>query len=273
MADLNLDPEGLDRYARHVVMDDVGPDGQARLLDSSVLVVGAGGLGSPVIQYLAAAGVGTLGFADPDVVERSNLQRQVIHGEADIGRPKVDSAREFVGDLNPDVTVHTHELRVGSDNVEGLLSDYDVVVDATDNFRSQYLLNDACALAGVPLSQGSVLRFEGQVTTFSGEPDAPCYRCVFPEAPPEGTVPNCATAGVLGVLPGTIGCIQATEAVKQVLGVGESLSGRLVHYDALELTFDTVPIQQSPDCPVCGTGGIETIGEVTYDGRCSIDAD
>jgi molybdopterin/thiamine biosynthesis adenylyltransferase len=273
MAELNLDAEGLDRYARHVVMDDVGPEGQARLLDSAVLVVGAGGLGSPVVQYLATAGVGTLGIADPDAVERSNLQRQVIHGESDVGRSKVDSARAFVADRNPDVDVDAHETRVTAGNVEGLLADYDVVVDATDNFATRYLLNDACALAGVPLSQGSVLRFEGQVTTFPGDPGAPCYRCVFPEAPPEGTVPDCATAGVLGVLPGTIGCIQATETAKQLLGIGESLSGRLVHYDALDLVFETVPIQQAPDCPVCGEGGIETVGEVTYEGACSIDGD
>jgi len=271
MAD--LDVEGLDRYARHVVMGDVGPEGQARLFDSSVLVVGAGGLGSPVIQYLAAAGVGTLGIADPDVVERSNLQRQVIHGEADIGRPKVDSVRSFVEAHNPDVAVRTHETRVTSENAAEVIADYDVVVDGSDNFPTRYLLNDACALAGVPLSQGSVLRFEGQVTTFSGDHGAPCYRCVFPEAPPEGTVPNCATAGVLGVLPGTIGCIQATEVMKQVLGIGESLSGRLVHYDALELTFETVPVRQSPDCPIRGEGGIETVGEVVYEGRCSIEAD
>jgi adenylyltransferase/sulfurtransferase len=272
MTDLNLSAEGLDRYARHVVMDDVGPDGQARLLESSVLVVGAGGLGSPAIQYLAAAGVGTLGVADDDAVERSNLQRQVIHGESDLGRPKVDSARAFVAELNPDVDVHTHETRVASDGVEGLIADYDVVIDATDNFPTRYLLSDACALAGVPCVHGSVLRFEGQVTTFAGDPGAPCYRCVFPEAPPEGTVPNCATAGVLGVLPGTIGCIQATEAAKLLLGIGESLSGRLLHYDALELTFETVPVRQSPECPVCGEDGIEAVGDVTYEGQCSIDA-
>jgi adenylyltransferase/sulfurtransferase len=273
MTELNLDAEGLDRYARHVVMDDAGPEGQARLLDSSVLVVGAGGLGSPVIQYLAAAGVGTLGIVDPDAVERSNLQRQVVHGEDDIGRPKVDSARAFVAELNPDVAVHTHETHATSGNIEELIADHDVVVDATDNFPTRYLLNDACTLAGVPVTHGSVLRFEGQVTTFSRGSETPCYRCVFPEAPPEGTVPNCATAGVLGVLPGTIGCIQATETVKQLLGIGESLSGRLLHYDALELTFETVSVQQSPDCPVCSEDGIESVHEVTYEGQCAVGAD
>jgi adenylyltransferase/sulfurtransferase len=268
----NLDAEGLDRYARHVVMDDVGPEGQARLLDAAVLVVGAGGLGSPAIQYLAAAGVGTLGVADPDVVERSNLQRQVIHGENDLGRAKAESARVFVEGLNPGVEVRTHETRVTRENVGGLIAGYDVVVDAADEFPTQYLLNDACALAGVPLSQGSVLRFEGQVTTVSGEPGDPCYRCVFPEAPPAGTVPDCATAGVLGVLPGTIGCIQATETVKQLLGVGESLSGRIVHYDALAMEFETVPVEQSGDCPVCGEDGIGSVEAVTYEGTCSADA-
>jgi len=269
----NLDAEGIERYARHVVMDDVGPEGQARLLDSAVLVVGAGGLGSPAVQYLAAAGVGTLGIVDPDVVERSNLQRQVIHGEDDIGRPKVESARGFVAGLNPDVGVRTHETRVTRENVEGLIAEYDVVVDAADNFPTQYLLNDACTLAGVPLSQGSVLGFEGQVTALSGDADDPCYRCVFSEAPPTGTVPDCATAGVLGVLPGTIGCIQATETVKQLLRIGESLSGRIVHYDALGVDFETVPIRQSGNCPTCGEGGIESVREVTYEGACSVDAD
>jgi molybdopterin/thiamine biosynthesis adenylyltransferase len=273
MAGLNLDAEGLDRYARHIVMDEIGPDGQARLLDSSVLVVGAGGLGSPVVQYLAAAGVGTLGVADPDVVERSNLQRQVIHGERDLGRPKVESARTFVAGLNPDVTVNTYETRVTKENVDGLVSGYDVVVDAADDFPTQYLLNDACTLAGVPLTQGSVLGFEGQVTTLSGDPDDPCYRCVFPEAPPEGTVPDCATAGVLGVLPGTIGPIQATEAVKQLLDIGETLAGRMIHYDALEMSFETVPIRRSPDCPACGEGGIESVQDLTYEGTCSTGAE
>jgi adenylyltransferase/sulfurtransferase len=268
----NLDAEGLERYARHVVMDDVGPEGQARLLDSAVLVVGAGGLGSPVVQYLAAAGVGTLGIADHDVVERSNLQRQVIHGEDDIGQPKVESARAFVAGLNPDIEVRTHETRITRENVEGLIAEYDVVVDAADNFPTQYLLNDACTLAGVPLSQGSVLGFEGQVTALSGDPEDPCYRCVFPEAPPAGTVPDCATAGVLGVLPGTVGCIQATETVKQLLGLGESLSGRIVHYDALGMAFETVQIRKSWDCPVCAEAGIESVREVTYEGACAVDA-
>jgi len=265
----DLDPEQLDRYSRHIIMDDVGPEGQARLLDTSVLVVGAGGLGSPVIQYLAAAGIGRLGIVDDDAVERSNLQRQVIHGDPDVGRPKVDSAREFVANLNPDVTVDTHQVRLTADNVEGLLADYDIVVDASDNFETRFLVNDACTLAGVPFSHGAIFRFEGQVTTFTG--GGPCYRCLFPEAPPEGTVPDCATAGVLGVLPGTIGCLQATEVVKLALDYGESLDGRLLAFDTAEMSVDEVPIAKRPDCPVCGDDPvIEGVGEASYEGQCSL---
>ncbi|WP_226012092.1 SAMP-activating enzyme E1 [Halomicrobium salinisoli] len=267
MAD--LDPEQLDRYSRHVIMDDVGPEGQAALLDARVLVVGAGGLGAPVLQYLAAAGVGTLGIVDDDVVERSNLQRQVIHGDDDVGRPKVDSAREFVAQLNPDVTVETHETRLDADNVDDLIADYDVVVDASDNFATRFLVSDACTLAGVPFSHGAIYRFEGQVTTFSGE--GPCYRCLFPEAPPEGAVPDCATAGVLGVLPGTIGNIQATEVVKLILGEGETLEGRLLVYDASRMSFEEVPVAPRSDCPVCGDEpAIEAVAEASYEGRCSL---
>ena len=273
MTGLNLDSTQLDRYSRHVIMDDVGPDGQAALLDSRVLVVGAGGLGAPVIQYLAAAGVGTLGIADHDVVERSNLQRQVIHGEADIGREKVDSAGEFVESRNPDVTVERIPERVTPDTVESLVADYDVVVDASDNFRTRFLLNDACTLAGVPLSHGAIYRFEGQVTTFTAADDSPCYRCLFPEAPPDGTIPDCAEAGVLGVLPGTIGTIQATEVVKLLLGHGDPLVGRLLVYDAAGMTFEEVTIRQNPDCPVCGSDPIESIKQVTYEDTCPIASD
>jgi adenylyltransferase/sulfurtransferase len=272
MTGLDLDAEQLDRYARHIIMDDVGPEGQATLLDASVLVVGAGGLGAPVLQYLAAAGVGTLGIADHDVVERSNLQRQVIHGDADVGRPKVDSAADFVAALNPDVTVEPHELEVAPDTVEELVDAYDFVVDASDNFRTRFLVNDACTLADVPFSHGAIYRFEGQVTTFTPG-DGPCYRCLFPEAPPEGTVPDCATTGVLGVLPGTIGTIQATEAVKWLLGVGETLDGRMVAYDAKSLSFDEVTVRPAPDCPVCGAEGIDSVDEVSYADSCAIGAD
>jgi len=272
MSNPDLDPETLDRYARQIVMDDVGPAGQAQLRGGSVLVVGVGGLGSPVTQYLAAAGVGRLGLVDGDVVERSNLQRQVIHGTDDIGRPKVDSAAEFVADLNPDVTVETHEITLGPDDATALIEDYDVVVDASDNFPTRYLLNDACALAETPLVHGAVYRFEGQVTTFDGS--GPCYRCLFPEAPPDGAVPDCATAGVLGVLPGTIGTIQATEAIKQLLGIGDSLVGRLLQYDARSLTTETIPFDARSDCPLCGENSeIQSLENVTYEDSCSVTAE
>ena len=265
----DLDPEQLDRYSRHIIMDDVGPAGQAALLDTSVLVVGAGGLGSPVLQYLAAAGVGRLGIVDDDRVERSNLQRQVVHADADVGRPKVDSAREFVADLNPDVTVDTHELRLDSGNAPELVADYDIVVDASDNFATRFLVNDACTLAGVPFSHGAVFRFEGQVTTFTGE--GPCYRCLFPQAPPAGTVPDCSTAGVLGVLPGTIGCLQATEVCKLAMDYGEPLDGRLLAFDAGSMSVDEVPIARNPDCPVCGDEpAIASVTDASYDGRCEL---
>jgi len=265
---LDLDADQLDRYSRHIIMDDVGPEGQAALLDASVLVVGAGGLGAPVLQYLAAAGVGTIHIADDDVVERSNLQRQVIHGTDDVGRPKVDSAAAFIADLNPDVDVHTHETRVSRENAPDLVAGHDVVVDASDNFPTRFLLNDACALAGVPLSHGAVYQFEGQATTITGQP---CYRCLFPEAPPEGAIPDCATAGVLGVLPGTIGAIQATEVVKLVLDEGEPLTGRLLAYDAREMSFEFVPVAANPDCPVCGDDpSLDSVTDAEYSGACTL---
>ena len=273
MSDLDLDPTQLDRYSRHIILDDVGPAGQKDLLDAEVLVLGAGGLGAPIIQYLAAAGVGTLGIADDDEVELSNLQRQVIHGDDDVGRKKVDSAAEFVADLNPDVDVERHELRVTPDNIEELIDGYDFVVDGTDNFETRYLVNDACTLAGIPFSHGSIFRFEGQVTTFAGDDDSPCYRCLFPEAPPAGMVPNCATAGVLGVLPGTVGCLQATETVKHLMGKGESLDGSMLFFDALDMEFDKVEIPKQDDCPVCGDDpAIESVHDVEYTASCAIDA-
>jgi len=276
---LDLTPEQLDRYSRHVIMDEVGPAGQGRLLDAHVLCIGAGGLGSPVVQYLAAAGVGTLGIADDDVVERSNLQRQVIHGDPDVGRPKVESARDFVARQNPDIAVETHETRVTADNIEDLIGDYDLVVDGSDNFATRYLVNDACTLAGVPFVHGAILRFEGQMTTFeatvpTGDGDSgPCYRCLFPEAPEPGTVPDCATAGVLGVLPGTVGCVMATEAVKLVLDHGETLDGRMLFYDAEDMSFREIQVEPRPDCPVCQPGGVESVHEVSYEHTCSIAAD
>ncbi|MFB6075454.1 MAG: ThiF family adenylyltransferase [Haloarculaceae archaeon] len=266
---VDLDAEQLDRYSRHVIMDDVGPDGQGALLEASVLVVGAGGLGSPVLQYLAAAGVGRLTVVDDDAVERSNLQRQVIHGESDVGRPKVESAREFVADLNPDVSVTARETRLTAANAADLIDDHDVVVDASDNFPTRYLVSDACTLAGVPFTHGAVYRFEGQATTFPGT--GPCYRCLFPEAPPEGAVPDCATAGVLGVVSGTVGTLQATEALKLVLGTGDTLAGRLLVYDAARTSVETVPVERDPDCPVCGDDpAIQSVADATYEGRCSL---
>jgi molybdopterin/thiamine biosynthesis adenylyltransferase len=266
---LDLDADQLDRYSRHVIMDEVGPEGQAALLDSAVLVVGAGGLGSPAIQYLAAAGVGRLGIADGDTVERSNLQRQTIHGVDDLGRPKVESAAEFVAALNPEVAVESHETAVTAGNATGLVADYDFVLDCTDNFPTRFLLNDACVLADRPLSNGAVYRFEGQVTTF--EREGPCYRCLFPEAPDPGTVPNCAEVGILGVLPGVVGGIQATEAIKHLVGVGETLSGRLLVYDAAGMSFEEVPVRRDPGCPVCGEdAGVESVAEVEYQDSCAV---
>jgi adenylyltransferase/sulfurtransferase len=265
----DLTPEQLDRYSRHIIMDDIGPEGQASLIDTSVLVIGAGGLGAPVLQYLAAAGIGRIGIVDDDTVERSNLQRQIIHGDNDVGRPKVESAREFISELNPDARVDTHEIRLSSDNATGLVDDYDIVVDASDNFPTRFLVNDACTLAGVPFSHGAVFRFEGQVTTFTG--DGPCYRCLFPKAPPAGTIPDCSTAGVLGVVPGTIGCLQATEVLKIAMGYGETLTGRLLAFDAGGMQVDTVPIPKDPDCPICGSEpAIHSVEAATYDGRCEL---
>ena len=259
-----LDQDQLDRYARQVVMDDVGPAGQAALLEGSVLIVGIGGLGSPVVQYLAAAGVGRLGLVDGDVVERSNLQRQVVHGTEDVGRPKVKSAAEYVRSLNPDVTVDVHETDLTQDNAAELVAGYDVVVDATDNFEARFLVNDACTLAETPFVHGAVYRFEGQVTTVDGS--GPCYRCLFPEAPPEGTVPDCATAGVLGVIPGIVGTIQATEVIKLLLSVGESLSGRVLHVDASGMNLESVPVSARPECPICGsTAQADSLDGIEYD--------
>ena len=270
MTDLDLDATQLDRYSRHIIMDGVEAEGQAALLDADVLVVGAGGLGSPTIAYLAAAGVGTLHIVDADVVERSNLQRQIIHTDADVGRPKVKSAMEYIEDLNPDVDVRAHEVELGPDNVDELIDGRDFVVDCSDNFRTRYLVNDACTLAGVPFSHGAVYRFEGQVTTFMGD-DGPCYRCLFPEAPPEDEAPDCATAGVLGVLPGTIGTVQATETIKALMDVGESLDGRLIFYDAYDLSFEEVPIRPNPQCPVCGEDpAIDSVRDVEYVESCAI---
>src|SRR5919204_668026 len=239
------------RYSRHLIIPDVGVEGQRRLKDARVLMVGAGGLGSPIGLYLAAAGVGHLGIVEFDTVDVTNLQRQVLHGTKDVGRKKVESARDRIGDLNPHVEVVAHEARLTSDNALDIIREYDLVVDGTDNFATRYLVNDACVLLGKPNVYGSIFRFDGQASVFyPGK--GPCYRCLYPEPPPPGEVPSCAEGGVLGILPGLIGCIQATEAVKLILGQGSSLVGRLILYDALEMTFREFKVRRNPKCPVCG---------------------
>ena len=239
------------RYSRHLIMPEVGMDGQLKLKAASVLCIGAGGLGSPVAMYLAAAGVGRLGIVDFDVVDYSNLQRQVIHGTPDVGRPKLESARDSLQAINPEVHVETHEVALSSGNALDVLGGYDVIVDGTDNFPTRYLVNDACVLLGKPNAYGSIFRFEGQASVFAAK-DGPCYRCLYPEPPPPGLVPSCAEGGVLGILPGVVGTIQATEAVKLIMGVGEPLVGRFLVYDALRMRFRELKLRRDPDCPVCG---------------------
>ena len=251
MDDAKLDRVELARYARHLVLPEVGLEGQARLKQARVLLVGAGGLGCPVAMYLAAAGVGRLGLAEFDRVDRGNLQRQVLYGEQDIDRPKLEVAAERLRAQNPHVEVVPHPARMEASNVDSVLGDYDLVVDGTDNFATRYLMNDACALAGKPLVYGSIFRFEGQVSVF-WRGHGPCYRCLFPEPPPPGSVPNCAEGGVLGVLPGVIGTLQAGEAIKLILGRGEPLLGRLLLFDALGGRFRELRVPADPDCPLCG---------------------
>ena len=240
------------RYARHIILPGIGGDGQQKLMDGKVLIVGAGGLGSPAAMYLAAAGVGKIGLVDFDHVDLSNLQRQILHDTSDVGRPKVVSATERLNELNPNVEVVAHETLLSSANAFDVLGGYDVIVDGTDNFPVRYLVNDATQLLGKPLVYGSIFQWEGQASVFLPGENTPCYRCLFPEPPPPGTVPSCAEGGVFGVLPGIIGSIQAVEAIKLILGVGESLSGKLVLYDAMRNEFTTVKLRWDPDCPVCG---------------------
>jgi len=242
------------RYARHIVLAEVGGVGQARLIAARVLVVGAGGLGAPLLQYLAAAGVGTLGVVDDDNVDLSNLQRQIIHRTADIGTAKVESAKRALGDINPEVRVRAHSERLAAGNVERLIADYDIVADGSDNFTTRYLLNDACYRLKKVLVSAAILRFDGQISTYKAwqGPGHPCLRCIFPAAPSEDAVPSCAQAGVLGALAGTLGSLQASEVVKEILGIGRSLSGRLLMYDALSATFDEMAIAKRADCPTCG---------------------
>ena len=248
---LALTHEEVARYSRHLIMPEVGMEGQLKLKAARALCIGAGGLGSPVLLYLAAAGVGTLGLVDFDEVDYSNLHRQIIHGTPDVGRSKLDSAKARINALNPEVEVVTHEMALSSENALGLFADYDLVVDGTDNFPTRYLVNDACVIGGKPNVYGSIFRFEGQASVFATK-DGPCYRCMFPEPPPPGLVPSCAEGGVLGILPGVVGMLQATEAIKLILGVGESLVGRFLLFDALKLRFRELKVRKDPDCPVCG---------------------
>jgi molybdopterin/thiamine biosynthesis adenylyltransferase len=261
--------EQVHRYARHIILDAVGGSGQRRLLDARVLVVGAGGLGSPVALYLAAAGVGTIGLADFDDVDITNLQRQILHDTSDVGRPKTESGAEKLRAINPDVDVVPIPERLDASNALRVLDGYDVVVDGSDNFPTRYLLNDACYLLRTPLAHGAIFQFEGQATTFDARrDDSPCYRCLFATPPPPGSVPNCAQAGVFGVLAGTVGTIQATEAIKLVCGIGEPLVGRLLLYDALDLRFTSVRVGRDENCPLCGSSP-EITALIDYEEFCS----
>ncbi len=261
-----LDADQRNRYQRHLLLPEVGEAGQQRLLDSRVLLLGAGGLGSPAALYLAAAGVGTIGIVDMDVVDASNLQRQILHTLDRVGERKVDSAKAAIAALNPDVEVVTHDLRLGADNILAVLDGYDLVVDGTDNFPTRYLVNDASLVKGIPVVHGSIFRFEGQVTVFDPY-DGPCYRCFVPEPPPPELAPSCAEAGVLGVLPGIIGSIEAVEALKILLGIGETLSGRLLSYDTLVQEVRTFTIRRDPGCPACSLDPSEIVIE-EYDQLC-----
>lgn len=261
-----LSTEDVERYARHVLIPGVGMEGQRRLKNARVLVVGAGGLGSPALMYLAAAGVGTIGVVDDDVVEASNLQRQVVHGVADVGRPKSESAAETLASINPLVRVIRHNVRIDSTNALEIIGGYDLVLDGTDNFPTRYLLNDACVLLGKPNVWGSIYRFDGQVSIWWAQ-HGPCYRCVFPEPPPPGMVPSCAEGGVLGVLCASIGSIQAAETVKLIVGIGDPLIGRLMVHDALRQSWDALAVRKDPDCAVCGVSPSVT-ELVDYEGFC-----
>jgi adenylyltransferase/sulfurtransferase len=265
---VELSNEEIARYSRHLIMPEVALDGQKKLKAAKVLTVGTGGLGSPLALYLAAAGVGTVGIVDFDVVDESNLQRQIIHGTSDVGRPKVDSAYDKLKDINPNVDVRVHEEALTSENALEIFEDYDVIVDGTDNFPTRYLVNDACVLLNKPNVYGSIFRFEGQASVFYAE-EGPCYRCLYPEPPPPGLVPSCAEGGVLGILPGAIGTIQATETVKLLLGIGEPLIGRLLLYDALGMSFREMKLRKDPNCPVCGEN--PTVTElIDYQEFCGI---
>lgn len=251
MTAVSLSPQEIARYSRHLIMPEVGMDGQKKLKAASVLLIGAGGLGSPLGLYLAAAGIGRIGLVDFDVVDFSNLQRQVLHGTGDVGRPKLQSAKEKLQAINPEVKLDLYETRLASANALEIFRPYDIIIDGTDNFPTRYLVNDACVLLHKPNVYGSIFRFDGQASVFA-PPQGPCYRCLYPEPPPPGEVPSCAEGGVLGILPGLVGCIQATEAVKLILGKGAPLIGRLLLYDALEMRFQEFKVRRNPRCPMCG---------------------
>ena len=263
-----LSKDEILRYSRHLIMPEVGMEGQLKLKQAKVLCIGAGGLGSPLALYLGAAGVGKLGLVDFDVVDFTNLQRQVIHGTSDVGRTKLESARDTLLEINPNVEIETFETRLSSDNALDIFREYDIVADGTDNFPTRYLVNDACVLLGKPNVYASIFRFEGQASIFYAE-QGPCYRCLYPEPPPPGLVPSCAEGGVLGVLPGIMGCIQAMETIKLILGRGESLIGRLLLFDALGMKFRELKLRKNPDCPICGTN--RTITKlIDYEQFCGI---
>ena len=266
--EVELSNEEVARYSRHLIMPEVAMEGQKKLKNARVLTIGAGGLGAPLAMYLAAAGVGTIGIVDFDVVDESNLQRQIIHGTSDVGRPKLESARDRIKDINPNVNVEVFGEALSSENALDIFKDFDIIVDGTDNFPTRYLVNDACVLLGKPNVYGSIFRFEGQASVFWAE-EGPCYRCLYPEPPPPGLVPSCAEGGVLGILPGQIGIIQATETVKLILGAGEPLIGRLLLYDALGMSFREMKLRKDPDCPVCGKN--PTVTElIDYEEFCGI---
>ena len=266
---LVMTPDQVKRYSRHIIMGDVGSVGQRKLMQAKALIIGAGGLGSPAAVYLSLAGVGTVGLVDFDVVELSNLQRQILHHTPDVGRPKLESAKDNIHAYNPDVNVVLHEVRLESDNAMDIISQYDLVVNGADNFATRYLVNDACYLLNKPLVDGSILIFDGQATVFL--PGQGCYRCLFPSPPPPGMVPNCAEAGVLGALTGLVGSIQATEALKHFLGIGDSLSSRLLLIDALSMNFREVKLKRNPNCPLCGDN--PTVTElIDYEVFCGVAA-
>jgi adenylyltransferase/sulfurtransferase len=271
MASTGFTPEQVQRYARHLILPEVGGAGQRKLLDTSVLLIGAGGLGSPAAYYLAAAGVGRIGIVDFDAVDASNLQRQILHAASDLGRPKVDSAADKLEAMNPDVQVVKHQSHLDSENALDVFGDYDVIVDGTDNFPTRYLANDAAHFLGKPLVHGSIYRFEGQATMFDSARGTGCYRCLFPTPPPPGAVPSCAEAGVFGVLPGIIGSMMAFETIKYVVGIGETLIGRLLVFEGMDMTFRTLRLRRNPDCPLCGDH--PTVTElIDYEQFCGVPA-